>query len=84
MLHRHSALKRSTVFNICYVWLAILLAYSPYGVLGTAVCKANEKARQWTIYLAQDKHLDYNWCGSTTEIELRIAALLDYFLDTAG
>jgi hypothetical protein len=33
--------------------------------------------------LAQDKHLDYNWCGSTTEIELRMAALLDYFVDAA-
>jgi hypothetical protein len=39
--------------------------------------------RQWTIYLAQDKHLDYNWCGSTTEIELRMAALLDYYLEQA-
>lgn len=37
--------------------------------------------RQWTIYLAQDKHLDYNWCGSTTAIELRMAALVDYYLD---
>lgn len=40
-------------------------------------------SRQWTIYLAQDKHLDYNWCGSTTEIELRMAALLDYYLEQA-
>ena len=84
MLHRYSSLKISRVFNICHIWLAILLAYSPYGVPATAVCKANEKDRQWTIYLAQDKHLDYNWCGSTTEIELRMAALLDYFLDAAG
>ena len=40
-------------------------------------------SRQWTVYLAQDKHLDYNWCGSTTEIELRMAALLDYYLERA-
>ena len=38
-------------------------------------------ARNWTIYLAQDKHLDYNWCGSTTEVELRMVALTDYYLD---
>jgi hypothetical protein len=35
------------------------------------------------VYLAQDKHLDYNWCGSTTEIELRMAALLDFYVDLA-
>jgi len=46
-------------------------------------CRAGESGRQWTIYLAQDKHLDYNWCGSTTEIELRMAALLDYYVDRA-
>jgi len=46
-------------------------------------CNAAEVGRQWTLYLAQDKHLDYNWCGSTTEIELRMAALLDYYLDAA-
>ncbi|UCE47545.1 MAG: hypothetical protein JSW47_18345, partial [Phycisphaerales bacterium] len=77
MVHRHRCPKRSAGFDICYVFLAILLAHS-------AVCKAKEKGRQWTIYLAQDKHLDYNWCGSTTEIELRMAALLDYFLDAAS
>ena len=31
--------------------------------------------RSWTIYLAQDKHLDYNWCGSTAAIEARMAEL---------
>ena len=39
--------------------------------------------RQWTIYLAQDKHLDYGWCGSPSEVEVRMAALLDYYLDQA-
>ena len=39
--------------------------------------------RRWTVYLAQDKHLDYNWCGTTTEIELRMATLLDYYLEQA-
>lgn len=42
-----------------------------------------ERQPEWTVYLAQDKHLDYNWCGSTTEIELRMAALLDYYLNAA-
>lgn len=39
--------------------------------------------RQWTIYLAQDKHLDYNWCGTNTEIEVRMVSLLDYYLHQA-
>jgi hypothetical protein len=42
---------------------------------------AMDTGRKWTIYLAQDKHLDYNWCGSTSEIEARMAALVDYYLD---
>lgn len=42
-----------------------------------------ETERTWTIYVAQDKHLDYNWCGTTTEIELRMATLLDFYLDQA-
>lgn len=46
-------------------------------------CHGEENGRRWTVYLAQDKHLDYNWCGSTTEIELRMATLLDYYLDLA-
>jgi hypothetical protein len=36
--------------------------------------------RKWTIYIAQDKHLDYNWCGTHAEIETRMASLLDYYL----
>jgi hypothetical protein len=67
---------RSAPVSFCYIWLGLLLAL-------TVICQGAEKDRQWTIYLAQDKHLDYNWCGSTTEIELRMAALLDYFLDAA-
>jgi len=39
--------------------------------------------RRWTIYLAQDKHLDYGWCGTTPEIEVRMVALLDYYLEQA-
>ncbi|MEJ2702420.1 MAG: hypothetical protein P8Z79_08255, partial [Sedimentisphaerales bacterium] len=46
-------------------------------------CQAEERGSKWTVYLAQDKHLDYGWCGSATEVELRMAALLDYFLGTA-
>ena len=49
----------------------------------SVTCQAIERSTKWTIYLAQDKHLDYGWCGSTTEVELRMAALLDYYLDAA-
>ncbi|MBN1248091.1 MAG: hypothetical protein JXC32_10570 [Anaerolineae bacterium] len=38
-------------------------------------------SRAWTIYIAQDKHLDYNWCGAPAEIETRMAALVDYYLE---
>ncbi len=46
-------------------------------------CLGDGSGRHWTVYLAQDKHLDYGWCGSATEIELRMATLLDYYLDLA-
>lgn len=62
--------------SLCVVFL-ILSPFAP------VACGAAASGRQWTVYLAQDKHLDYNWCGSTTEIELRMAALLDYYLDAA-
>jgi len=76
MIDESTYTKRSAAFCLCRVWLGLLLAFS-------VICRAAEKDRQWTVYLAQDKHLDYNWCGSTTEIELRMAALLDYYLDAA-
>ncbi len=41
------------------------------------------ESRSWTIYIAQDKHLDYNWCGTQTEIEVRMAALVDGYLALA-
>ena len=56
--------------------------FGPLPALSLA-CNAAEDRRQWTVYIAQDKHLDYGWCGSTTEIELPMAALLDYHLDAA-
>jgi hypothetical protein len=68
--------NRSVAVSLCHIFLGLQFAVS-------AVCQATEKDRQWTVYLAQDKHLDYNWCGSTTEIELRMTSLLDYFLDAA-
>jgi hypothetical protein len=37
--------------------------------------------RSWTIYIAQDKHLDYDWCGTESEIETRMAGLVDGYLD---
>lgn len=58
-----------------FAWLLCLTAWIP--------CLGAEGGRRWTVYLAQDKHLDYGWCGSTTEIELRMAPLLDYYLDLA-
>ena len=76
MIDESTYFKRSAAFCLCQVCLGLLLAFS-------VVCQATEKDRQWTVYLAQDKHLDYNWCGSTTEIELRMATLLDYYLDAA-
>jgi len=76
MIDESTYSKRSAAFCLCHVWLGLLLAF-------TVICQAAERDRQWTVYLAQDKHLDYNWCGSTTEIELRMAALLDYYLDAA-
>jgi hypothetical protein len=57
-----------------------------YALVGLQLCLSllcQAKSRQWTVYLAQDKHLDYNWCGSTDEIEQRMVALLDYYLNAA-
>ena len=39
--------------------------------------------RAWTVYIAPDKHLDYNWCGTHAEIETRMAQLLDFHLGLA-
>jgi hypothetical protein len=44
---------------------------------------AMARQRKWTIYLAQDKHLDYGWCGSPSEVEVRMAALVDDYLARA-
>jgi hypothetical protein len=74
MIDENTSLKRSAVVLLFHGWLCLLFVF-------TNVCHAMDKGRQWTVYLAQDKHLDYNWCGSTTDIELRMASLLDYFLD---
>ena len=69
-------LKRPVAISICHILLCLQLSLS-------VVCQATEADRQWTVYLAQDKHLDYNWCGSTSEIELRMVSLLDYYLGAA-
>ena len=76
MIDEFNSLKSSAVAWLCPGWLGLLLVFS-------IVCHASDTSRHWTVYLAQDKHLDYNWCGSTTEIELRMAALLDYYIDVA-
>ena len=52
-------------------------------VSGLTECHGSQPDRTWTVYIAQDKHLDYNWCGTTTEIELRMTALLDYYIEQA-
>ncbi|MHC4400923.1 MAG: glycosyl hydrolase-related protein [Planctomycetota bacterium] len=59
----------------CLAWCLWLIACHDAG--------AAQRDGKWTVYLAQDKHLDYNWCGSTTEIELRMAALMDYYVRRA-
>jgi len=76
MVDEKTSLKNSAISLLCQACLGLVLVFS-------VICQSAERSRQWTIYLAQDKHLDYNWCGSTTEIELRMAALLDYYLDVA-
>jgi hypothetical protein len=42
-----------------------------------------QRERSWTVYIAQDKHLDYDWCGAESEIEARMATLVDGYLDLA-
>lgn len=59
-------------------WLALLAL-----VAASSCSVAADETRHWTVYLAADKHLDYGWCGTTTEIELRMAKLVDYYLDLA-
>ncbi|MHC4535284.1 MAG: glycosyl hydrolase-related protein [Planctomycetota bacterium] len=76
MINENISFKRSALVLLFHGWLCLLFIF-------TDVCQAVDKGRQWTVYLAQDKHLDYNWCGSTTDIELRMASILDYFLDAA-
>lgn len=62
-----------------WCWLSLIcLVLAPCAAIAA---ERENPQRTWTIYLAQDKHLDYNWCGSTTEVELRMVALTDYYLD---
>ena len=39
--------------------------------------------RLWTIYIAQDKHLDYGWIHPTEKVVERMNVLVDYHLDAA-
>jgi hypothetical protein len=64
-------------------FLSATLVFAASFAIGTADAHADEPERNWTIYIAQAKHLDYNWCGTTTEVELRMAALMDFYLDQA-
>jgi hypothetical protein len=66
-----------------FLWFSLGAVLGCLSTMFPDPCRAAEEERTWTIYLAQDKHLDYNWCGSTTEIELRMASLVDYYLDQA-
>ena len=62
------------------IFLPLLAVASTRGDETTPPAAGDKTGRNWTIFLAQDKHLDYGWCGSTTEIELRMIALTDYYL----
>ena len=64
-------------------FLAMAVMFTASCATGATALSAAEPERTWTIYIAQDKHLDYNWCGTTTEIELRMAALVDFYLGQA-
>ena len=64
-------------------FLAATFTLAASFVIGTVGAHAEEPERNWTIYIAQAKHLDYNWCGTTTEVELRMAALMDFYLNQA-
>lgn len=63
--------------------LAMLVGFAASCALDTTALQAAKPRRTWTIYIAQDKHLDYNWCGTTTEIEMRMVALVDFYLAQA-
>ncbi|MFC1633776.1 glycosyl hydrolase-related protein [Planctomycetota bacterium] len=76
MKDKNAPRKKLRVRLFFLLWFGLYLALS-------VTCQAQERGSKWTVFLAQDKHLDYNWCGSTTEIELRMTALLDYFLGAA-
>jgi len=74
----------SVTLQRCIKWfLAATLTFAASSVIGAAGTHAQKPERKWTIYIAQAKHLDYNWCGTTTEVELRMAALMDFYLDQA-
>ena len=57
----------------------------------TATCEAGTwtgaatlpPARLWTIYVAQDKHLDYGWIHPVEKVVERMNTLIDYHLDAA-
>ena len=72
ILNRRDFIKSSGGLAAAYV-----LSSSP------KACHAKQANRQWTVYLAQDKHLDYGWCGSPLETESWMVSLLDYYLDLA-
>lgn len=74
MMKRHNSREQSSVVSVWHIFLHLVLTLA-------VVCQAEQPNRQWTVYLAQDKHLDYNWCGSTSEIESRMVTVLDYYLD---
>ncbi len=71
----------TSIRNSGYSRRVLAAGIAVVGLFMPLVGQGAEKDRQWTVYLTQDKHLDYNWCGSTTEIELRMAELVDYYVD---
>jgi hypothetical protein len=64
---------------------------SPLAVAATLFCPAGTWSGQallapmrcWTIYIAQDKHLDYGWIHPVEQVVARMNTLTDYHLDAA-
>jgi hypothetical protein len=48
-----------------------------------SVRSAVPPTRHWTIYIAQDKHLDYGWIHPVEQVVERMNLLTDYHLDAA-
>ena len=51
---------------------------------GSWTCRSElTPPRRWTVYIAQDKHLDYGWIHPVEKVVERMNVLADYHLDAA-